>query len=148
MLTLAIRPSRWLQHASWLLTGLTVAALMLVALPPWLQGLGLAPLLLATLRSKGQGAMQLQCQADGRLSLLQTGKGWQPVALLSGSIVNPWLTTIRYRSETGKQVGTLVLLPDSLDAEDFRRLRVWLKWEAVIVAHAWRWKMRGASGGY
>lgn len=136
MLTLAIRPSRWLKHASWGLSGLAAMALMLAALPPWLQGLGLALFLLAALRGNGQGAMHLQCQADGSLSLRQAGQDWRPVVLLPGSIVNPWLTTIRYRSEAGKQAGTLVLLPDNVDAEDFRRLRVWLKWQAVIVPNA------------
>lgn len=130
MLTLTPQPSRWLKRAVWTLFGLAALAIMLAALPLWLQGLGLALLLLAALRDQGQGAMRLQCQADGSLSVLQ-GEEWRPVMLMPGSIVNPWLTTIRYRSETGKRTGTMVLLSDSLDAEDFRRLRVWLRWKAV-----------------
>lgn len=138
MLTLAVQPSRWLKRATWVLSALAEVALLLADMPLWLQVLGLAPLLLVTFRGRGQGALHLQCQMDGRLSLLQAGQDWQPVFLLPGSIVNPWLTTIRYRSETGKQGGTLVLLPDSLAEDDFRRLRVWLKWKAVTDTSAVR----------
>lgn len=130
MLTLAVQPSHWLKRAIWALTGLAAVALMLAELPLWLQGLGLALLMYVTFRGQGQGGVHLQCQADGSLAMRREEE-WRPVALLPGSIVNPWLSTIRYRSETGKRAGTLVLLPDSLAEDDFRRLRVWLKWKAV-----------------
>lgn len=136
MLTLAVHPSFWLKRSTWVLSALAAIALLLAALPLWLQGLGLVVLLLANLRGNGGGALQLQCQADGSLSIQQTGEDWRPVTLLPGSMVNPWLTTIRYRGESGNKVGTLVLLPDSLDREDFRRLRVWLKWKAALQSSA------------
>ena len=47
-----------------------------------------------------------------------------PLELLSGSVLHPWLTVLPLRLE-GK-THTLILLPDSIKAEDFRRLRVFL----------------------
>lgn len=130
MLTLTLQPSRWLKRAVWALLGLAALAMMLAALPLWAQGCGLALLGLVAFRWRARGALRLQCQADGNLSLMLEGVAWQPVALLSGSVVNPWLSVIRYRDETSNKTGSLLILPDSLDEDDFRRLRVWLKWKA------------------
>lgn len=132
MLTLTLQPSRWLKRAVWALLGLAVLAIMLAALPAWAQWGGLALLGIVAFRRRAQGALRLQCQADGGLSLMPEGVVWRPVALLPGSVVNPWLTVIRYRDETSNKTGSLLILPDSLDEDDFRRLRIWLKWKAVF----------------
>lgn len=47
-----------------------------------------------------------------------------PLELLSGSVLHPWLTVLPLCLEGKKH--TLIILPDSIKAEDFRRLRVFL----------------------
>jgi hypothetical protein len=48
--------------------------------------------------------------------------------VVSGSFVAPWLTIVRWRPRGKRAVRTLAVLPDMLDRESFRRLRVILRW--------------------
>ena len=48
--------------------------------------------------------------------------------LSAGSFVAPWLTVIRWRPRTALFDRTVVILPDMLPREDFRHLRVHLRW--------------------
>lgn len=47
--------------------------------------------------------------------------------LRDGSFVAPWLTVVRWRPRGAWLERTLLLVPDMLDADDFRRLRVLLR---------------------
>lgn len=53
---------------------------------------------------------------------------WRRGRLRDGSFVAPWLTIIRWRPERANFDRTVVVLPDMLDAESFRRLRILLRW--------------------
>jgi hypothetical protein len=46
----------------------------------------------------------------------------------SGTVVHPWFTSIVWRPDGAWRSRTLPLLPDMLDADDFRRLRVMLRY--------------------
>ncbi|MBC8022703.1 MAG: hypothetical protein H7Y14_06270 [Burkholderiales bacterium] len=46
----------------------------------------------------------------------------------SGSFVAPWLTVVHWRASGARFPRTVVILPDRLDAERFRALRVVLRW--------------------
>jgi len=67
----------------------------------------------------------LELDADGTFRL-RRDDAWQTARLLD-AFVTPTLTVLRLRLENGKTVA-LTLLPDSLSGNDFRRLRVSLKW--------------------
>lgn len=45
-----------------------------------------------------------------------------------GSLVTPALTVLHALPQGARLARSVVILPDSLDAESFRKLRVWLKW--------------------
>jgi len=61
---------------------------------------------------------------------LAAGDGdFVPAQLLPGAAVHPWLTVLRLRNAAGR-VCVLCLTVDSLKKEDFRRLRVFLRWRA------------------
>lgn len=54
---------------------------------------------------------------------------WLEDCVVSSAFVSSWLTVIQFgRSERGHVLPVLVLLPDSLGLEDFRRLRLFLRW--------------------
>ena len=53
--------------------------------------------------------------------------------LLPGATVHPWLTALGLRGEDGVVV-TLIATVDSLKAEDFRRLRLFLRWRVELSA--------------
>ena len=48
--------------------------------------------------------------------------------LQAGCFVAPWLTIVRWRPDGARFDRTLIVLPDMLEAEAFRRLRVLLRW--------------------
>ena len=70
---------------------------------------------------------RLRIAADGRLQCLDDAAGWRDAEVLGDSFVSTALIVLRYRL-AGRRVRSLTLLPDSAEAEDLRRLRVWLRW--------------------
>ena len=57
-----------------------------------------------------------------------------PGEVIDGSFVAPWLTIVHWRPLGSRLTRTLLVLPDMLDAESFRALRVVLRWEGKIRA--------------
>lgn len=51
-----------------------------------------------------------------------------PGVVAAGSFVAPWLTIVLWRPPGARFSRPLVILPDMLDPESFRRLRVVLRW--------------------
>ena len=49
--------------------------------------------------------------------------------MVDGSFVAPWLTILRWRPRRSWIDRSIVILPDMLGPEDFRRLRVELRWQ-------------------
>jgi len=72
----------------------------------------------------------LRLSADGSMSVAFAGTAdyFVPVILQLGATVHPWLTVMRLQA--GKKVYRAVLTPESIDRDDFRRLRVFLRWAA------------------
>lgn len=59
----------------------------------------------------------------------QTQDGeWHEAALLGTSFVAPYLTVLNLKPTDGRPSRHVVMLPDNVDAEYFRKLRVLLKW--------------------
>jgi toxin CptA len=55
--------------------------------------------------------------------------GWNEYEVLGSTYVMPHLTVMQLQRADGGAIKRVVLLPDSLPAEDFRRLRVRLRWQ-------------------
>jgi len=72
----------------------------------------------------------LRLHPDGTLEWREAAQDWQAVTLLPSSHVTPWLCVLACRSDG--RAHHLVIYPDSLHREDFRRLRVWLRWRANV----------------
>lgn len=126
-----IRPSR-LQRLA--LVGIALLALAAIALAD----LSPAGLLAATLLTgyltwqawRRPAVVALRLNGDGSLELRAAGQDWQPATLLPSSSVTPWLCLLAYRVQGKTQ--HLAIYPDSLHPEDFRHLRVWLRWQARV----------------
>lgn len=71
----------------------------------------------------------IRLEASGVISLAAGDGDFVPAQLLPGAAVHPWLTVLRLRNAAGR-VCVLCLTVDSLKKEDFRRLRVFLRWRA------------------
>lgn len=74
-----------------------------------------------TLRIDHDGS--LSCQASGESEFI-------PVRLLPGATAHPWLTVLRLAYEQGAYL--LAIAPDAVAPDEFRRLRVWLRWRAEV----------------
>ncbi len=76
--------------------------------------------------------LRLRMERDGRLSVESNAQsGFVPASLLAGAVVHPWLTVVRLRDDDGKTT-VLVVVNDSLEDNDFRRLRMFLRWRARV----------------
>lgn len=116
--------------------------LCLVGLPLWLQGLVFLLIGFATINTIiGQALLGypwslagLYINAKNELNVIRKdGQVLYDVSLQSDSVVTPILTVIHFQAKQALWYQRFVsqrilVLPDSLDAESFRQLRVWLLW--------------------
>ena len=136
MLTIAVGPSRRLAGLLAGMHAFAAALFWLAPLPHWLAVLLTAVLLgsaWSTLRRHGFRTRQhsliaLRLDADCRCEFQTRAGAWHEAALLGSSFVAPYLTVLNLKPAGGRLVKHLVILPDAVNAEDFRQLRVWLKW--------------------
>lgn len=135
-LTITAGPSRRLVALTAGMHTLAAAMFWLVPVPLWLAA-SLMPVFIGsavyTLRRDGfrtlrHSLIALRLDADCRCSFQTRVGEWHDAALLGSSFVSPYLTVLNLRPTSGRWARHLVILPDAVSAEDFRRLRVWLKW--------------------
>ena len=108
--------------------GLAGLAAWLAAMPMlWQTGITLLVLASATyyLRQLRQPDISA-IEVDATEYRLYHHRQWQ-VATLQHAFVTAPLTVILFRLEQGKHVA-VTLLADSANADEYRRLRVWLRW--------------------
>ena len=128
-------PSHYLAAMLIAVHGITFAALFPLALPIWAKA-ALAPLMLFSLAyhlrrdawlSAPSASVELVLEGD---RIVLTTRGGEQLAgqMLSDSLVTPFLTVLNVLPQGARLARSVVILPDSLDAESFRQLRVCLKW--------------------
>ena len=121
------------------MAAMAVATLALIFLTPgpcalrivaatWIACAALESIHAAALHRGRRGIRAIHVIRAGEISVRDDGGAWQAGVLRDGSFVAPWLTIIRWRAQGGRFDRTLVILPDMVPAEDFRRLRVMLRW--------------------
>lgn len=74
----------------------------------------------------------LQLAGDGTLRYCTRAGQWQAAQLLGSSCVTAWLTVLALKPSGGWLARGVVLLPDSLEREDYRRLRIRLRWGEMV----------------
>lgn len=135
-LTISAGPSRQLVFLLAAMHAFAAAMLWLAPLPFWLAA-ALMPLLAGSawfylgrdgLRNFSGSLIGLRLHADRRCEFRLRSGDWQEAEVLGGSFVAPYLTVLNLRPADSRLARHLVILPDAVDSEDFRRLRVWLKW--------------------
>lgn len=95
----------------------------------WQLAGALALCLSAWRRTRQRPPVRLRCSRDGKLARA-SAEGWQEQQLAHPLVVLPNFCLITLRPTAGGPAGALLILTDSLDAQGFRRLRVWLRWRA------------------
>lgn len=124
---MALVPSRIARAFVALSGAATLALALAIPLPPAVQAavvLWTALTMLRALRTIAPRELRLR---DREIEWIEGGchrRGF----LRDGSFVAPWLTVIRWRPESALFDRTALILPDMLERERFRELRVQVKW--------------------
>ena len=84
---------------------------------------------LASKPATPDSALALEVSSDHQFSMQTRASGWSEYDVLGTTYVTPYLTVLNLRGHGERGARHVTLLPDSLHAEDFRKLRVWLRWK-------------------
>ena len=71
----------------------------------------------------------LQLHSDCKCEIQKREGGWVEAELLGTSFVAPYLTLLNFKLPGKRFTQHIVILPDAVDSELFRQLRVLLKWK-------------------
>jgi toxin CptA len=131
-----LRPSRLLALSIVLLCSASLAALWSLSLPVmgllvltvavlWWGGYRLA--LDANLRLR-HSCVALRLEEGEDLALVLRNGRHLPCRVARDSLVTPWLVMLNVASSEPRGGRSVVILPDAMGAQSFRRLRVALRW--------------------
>jgi toxin CptA len=141
-LRLKLRPSRRLSVLLFSLHAAALGALWPLTFPLWVR-LAIAAALAASLvRALRHGALlrspdavvEVDARDDGHLGLVQRDGVCVDAEVLPATAVYGWAVLLRVRVAGERRARSIVVLADSVDAESFRRLRIWLRWKRPVSA--------------
>jgi len=140
-LSLSIKPSRRLLLIQAVAHAVAVGAVLAATLPPWLMAVLLLLIGASLARLRRTLPVEgLVLSGDGQLQIVgacrpakrnprQTGSGTaSDVIVHPHTLVLSFMVVLLYRQEG--RLRSLTLLADSLALEDFRQLRLWLRWRS------------------
>ena len=130
-----LQPSRYLAATLIVAHGVAIAALFPLAFPAWAKS-ALACVILFSLVYHLRRDAWLSAPSSSKALALEseqvvlTTHGGEQLAgrVLRDSMVTPFITVLNILPPGARFASSVVILPDSLDAESLRQLRVWLKW--------------------
>ena len=70
---------------------------------------------------------ELMVQPNGEAAWRDGDGAWHVAREVTGGVLAPWLTVIGLK-EDGRSLQPLLLLPDAVEGDALRELRVWLRW--------------------
>jgi len=78
---------------------------------------------------RGGGAVvELEFGSDGAVSAASPAGLIRVYRIAGSTFVSAQLVVLNLRPEAGRRARSVLIAPDSVDADSFRRLRVWLTW--------------------
>ena len=107
-------------------TGGPVAARVIAA--TWAMCLALEAIHRVALHRGGAGAMRMVLRRPRAIEVMNGAGRWRAGTIADGCFVAPWLTVVRWRPSGAWIDRTIVVLPDMMDPDEFRRLRIHLRW--------------------
>jgi toxin CptA len=115
------------------------AAALWIAPVPWPVAVAVAAVLAANavwcvrghaFRSAPSSVIELELARDGTLSAHRTDGTWTQYRIVGSSFVSRVLTVLNLRNEASGRVRSVLITADAVDADGFRRMRVWLRWRS------------------
>jgi len=132
-LRVQLGPSRWLA-ATVIVAHAAALAAAIAGLPPPAAAIVAAGLAASAIEHARRALQrsplaiaELEFDAGGGVAVAGPANDWSPARLTDAAVPVPWLAVVRLRDALGRR-RTVIVLPDTLPSEPFRRLRVWLKW--------------------
>jgi toxin CptA len=134
-LSVSLKPSRRLLLIQTLAHLLAAGAVLAANLPAWLSAvlLLLVGASLARMR-RPHPVMSLLLGGDGAIQIVGVGGTATDGTVHPHTVVLSFLVLLLYRSEG--RLRSLTLLGDSLTEDDFRQLRLWLRWRSTATKPA------------
>jgi toxin CptA len=83
---------------------------------------------MTALRLGANAVIALRISSDNAFSVQRRRGEWRECEVLGSTYVTAFLTVLNFRVSGARRVRSVVLMSDSMAADDFRRLRVWLRW--------------------
>jgi toxin CptA len=80
------------------------------------------------LRLSRNSVIAIRISADNVLSAKTRVGEWRDCEVLGSTYVTAALTVLMLKTGAERGTRSVVLMPDSMTADDFRRLRMWLRW--------------------
>jgi len=135
--TISLRPSRILAATLVLAHGAAIAMIVMAGMAPWLDALAIAALAASLVFNVRQSALLratdavigLEITSDDKFSIQTRRGGWIECEVLGSTYVISFLAILNLKRTDSGKITHAVILPDSLDAGEFRKLRVWLRWK-------------------
>jgi hypothetical protein len=134
-LSVSLKPSRRLLLIQSLAHAVAAVAVLAATIPSWLA----AVLLLLIGASLARARLvtpvaTLLLRGDGRLETVGADGTASEATVHPHTLILSFLVVVLYRQDGGLR--SLTLLADSLTAEDFRQLRLWLNWRSAAAKAA------------
>lgn len=134
--TLILGASRWLAFLFLSMGAIASVSIILLPWAWWLKAILIAGIIAAIARKTWCDAWRRHPSSPVMIELDHAGKLWlatrngmrYPAQVQGSTLVTAGLTVLNLKLEYGR--ASCVILPDAVDAEAFRRLRVWLRWRA------------------
>lgn len=138
-LCLRLQPSRRLAAALYTAHGVAALALWLSPLPVMLSIAASVALAVSAVssarrhafRSAANSLVELELYEDCTLSARSVDGRWLQYHLIGSSFVSRVLTVLNLRTEGAGRRRSVLIAADGIEAEAFRRLRVWLQWRCA-----------------
>lgn len=137
---LSLRPSWSLAGLLLALHGMALACLVPLEIALWIKlaivaalAAGLVPALYGTaLLRSADAVVELELRDDGSLQIARRDGTRFDAEVLAATAVYAPAVLLRVKAAAGGRSRSIVVFPDTLPAQDLRRLRVWLRWRAQV----------------
>ncbi|MDP2823388.1 MAG: protein YgfX [Sulfuritalea sp.] len=134
-LSVSIKPSRRLLVIQSVAHAVAVGAVLAATLPSWLAALFLLLIGASLAHVRRTSAVEsLVLSGDGRLQAVGADGKASEAVVHPHTLVLSFLVVLLYRQED--RLRCLTLLADSLAVEEFRQLRLWLRWRSTVATPA------------
>jgi len=80
-----------------------------------------------SLQWRRDSVRELMLRPDGGVAWRAGDGMWRSAPGATGGVLAPWLMVIGLKEE-GRHLQPLLVLPDAVDGDDLRELRIWLRW--------------------